>query len=328
MTTTPCPPVLMLIFRRPDITRQVFARIRDARPSQLFVAADGPRADRPGEEALCREARAIVAEVDWPCQVHTLFREQNLGPGVAVSTAVTWFFECVEEGIVLEDDCVPDPSFFRFCAELLERYRDTRQIMMISGNNHQDDFPLADAYSYFYSVFSFVWGWATWRRAWRLFDTTLTQWPDHTTRNKIAEHVGDPLIYEHYAALLNQVYAGEFPNWDYAWTYACWRHEGYSVTPTRNLVMNIGTDIHATHGAVGEAPSIPARPLAFPLAHPPRIERNIAADRYIFTRRILRNKEDISGRIRTLIRAKLHPNAYRLLSRIYRAGRVLRRAQH
>jgi GT2 family glycosyltransferase len=156
------PPVLLIVFRRPDATRRVCATLRQARPEKLFVAADGPRPNRPDEAEQCREARRIATAVDWPCEVKTLFRDDNLGCGRAVSSAIRWFFDQVEEGIVLEDDCLPEASFFPYCAELLARYRHDTRVMHIAGYN-----PLPHGYgdgSYYFSRLMQCWGWATWKR--------------------------------------------------------------------------------------------------------------------------------------------------------------------
>lgn len=168
--------VLFLVFNRPDTTRQVLDSIRQARPPRLYVAADGAREDRPGERERCERVRGIATDVDWPCEVHTLFRARNLGCKTAVSGGISWFFEQEEEGIILEDDVLPDQSFFVFCEELLERYRHEAKVTMISGdyfhgNNHQ---PTA---SYFFSRYTHIWGWASWRRAWQHYDREMAQWP-------------------------------------------------------------------------------------------------------------------------------------------------------
>lgn len=170
------PPTLFLIFNRPDLTAEAFSRIREAAPSQLFVAADGPCAGHPEDENLCQQARDVATRVDWDCDVHTLFRDENLGCKEAVSSAITWFFEHVEAGIILEDDCVPDLSFFPYCGKLLSRYAEDERIFAIGGNNFQ---PQGREYtaSYYYSVYVHIWGWATWRRAWKHYDGKLERWP-------------------------------------------------------------------------------------------------------------------------------------------------------
>ena len=158
-------PVLFLIFNRPELTEKVFQKIQDAQPKYLFVAADGPRDNKYGEKDLCEKTRAVVLEnITWECEVKTLFRTENLGCRTAVSSAINWFFENVEEGIILEDDTVPDNSFFSYCQALLEKYRNHEQIMMITGDNFQDGIKRGNG-SYYFSRYVHIWGWASWRRA-------------------------------------------------------------------------------------------------------------------------------------------------------------------
>src|SRR4051812_29566436 len=167
-------PVLFVIFNRPETTRQVFEAIRTAKPSRLYIAADGPRKNKPGEDQKCQEAREIVKAVDWDCEVKTLFSKENLNCGRGPATAFTWFFEHEEEGIILEDDCLPTQSFFRFCQELLERYRYDYRVMHIGGNNFLNGWQRDQDYSYYFSLSGHIWGWATWRRAWQMFDYKLS----------------------------------------------------------------------------------------------------------------------------------------------------------
>lgn len=153
-----CAPVLFLVFNRPERTRRVFAAIREARPKQLFVAADGPRPDRPEDRQCCAEVRQLATAVDWPCEVRTLFRTQNLGCGRAVSEAISWFYRNVAEGIVLEDDCCPDPSFFDFCTAMLVRYRGDRRVFKIAGTNPLGHWSGPEGSSYIYSSYGYSWG--------------------------------------------------------------------------------------------------------------------------------------------------------------------------
>lgn len=241
------PPALFLIFNRPDLTRQVFSRIRDACPAQLFIGADGPRPDLPGEAALCAETQAVVKEVDWPCQVHTLFRDQNLGCKIAVSSAITWFFKHVEEGIILEDDCLPHPSFFRFCAELLEHHRDNPRVMMISGQSFWPPDIEPQKESYFFSKESLIWGWATWKRAWKHFDMRMNKWPELKAGNWLNDIFADPVEAQKVTGQFDRVYGNGLNTWDYQWKYSLLLNDGLSAVPYRNLVSNIGFGESATH---------------------------------------------------------------------------------
>jgi hypothetical protein len=237
-----CAPVLFLVFNRPECTHQVFQAIRAARPSRLFVAADGPRPERSGEAERCRHVRAIATAVDWPCDVQTLFRDHNLGCGRAVSEAISWFFGQVAEGIVLEDDCLPDQSFFAYASALLERFREDSRIGQVCGYNllpHQSP-PESD---YFLSHFGWSWGWASWRRAWRNFDLTMASWPNLKASG---QHLQYP-FYRERVRIFDQTYSGAIDTWDYQWHYALSAQGQWSLIPCRNLIENIGFGSDATH---------------------------------------------------------------------------------
>jgi hypothetical protein len=242
-------PVLFIVFNRPDAVRVAFERIREAKPRSLFVAGDGPRADVAGERERCEEARNIAMNADWDCDVHTRFQPENLGPGPGVSSAITWFFDNVEAGIILEDDCVPSRSFFPFCEELLRHYKDTTKVMHISGHNYQYGHRRGKA-SYYFSKYAHVGGWATWQRAWQSYDIRLI--PEHER--------------------------GEI--WDAAWLFSVWKNDGVAAIPNANLVSNIGFGPDATHTRIqGRFSCLPAIELEFPLRHPVRIAVDPAADR-------------------------------------------------
>lgn len=232
-------PVLFLVFNRPEPTRKVFEAIRKARPAQLYIAADGAREGKEGEALRCAEVRKIVSEIDWPCEVKTLFREQNLGCGKSVSGAISWFFEQVEYGIILEDDCLPEASFFTFCDNLLPYYKDNEKIMQINGHNF--DFNSATPQtSYYFSRYPIIWGWATWRRAWKQYDYLLS---DYETHKAI---VG---INPFWKSVFDRVYAdvSAVNTWDYQWVYTVWKKGGICISPRYTLVQNIGFGEYATH---------------------------------------------------------------------------------
>ncbi len=171
-------PILLLAFNRPNQTRRVFDAIKAIQPTKFYFAADGPREGRAEEAILCQTVRTSILEnIDWDCEVKTLFRDKNLGCKYAVSSAISWFFENEPEGIILEDDCLPDASFFPFCAELLEKYRHDDRIMMISGDNYQKD-KLRTDYSYYFTRYNQIWGWASWRRVWNLYDVEMKLLPE------------------------------------------------------------------------------------------------------------------------------------------------------
>lgn len=263
--------VLFLVFNRPDTTRRVFEAIRNARPKRLYVAADGPRADRPGEEERCAEVRRIATAVDWPCEVETLFRDNNLGCKHGVSSGISWFFEHEEEGIILEDDVLPVPSFFPYCEELLARYRDDARVSAISGSNrlgpgrHVSD-------SYFFSRYVPIWGWASWRRAWCRYDLTMESWTHPSTPTKLNTILGGrERAVNHWISIFNRTFYGEIDTWDYQWTYTSWMNDMVAIIPAHNLTENLGFGTGATH-TTGTMPASLARnrpiDLTFPLRHP------------------------------------------------------------
>lgn len=276
--------VLFLVFNRPDTTSKVFEAIRQAKPPRLYVAADGAREGRVGEAELVAKVRKIATTVDWPCEVKTLFRDQNLGCKYAVSGAITWFFECEEEGIILEDDILPDPSFFPYCKTLLEKYRDDENVAMISGCNLISSHIDLDT-SYFFSKYSHIWGWATWRRSWSLYDVNMNDWPDWSHNGGLKQVLDGSSNCENYwRDIFQKTYLGAVDTWDYQWVYRCWRHGGLSILPTRTVVENIGFGDSATH-TTGEMPKYlkdcNVQAMVFPLHHPENIKPTPFIDRII-----------------------------------------------
>ncbi|GIK10626.1 MAG TPA: hypothetical protein PKC99_14140 [Anaerolineales bacterium] len=280
-TKEQCPPILFVIFNRPDLTQQVFARIQEVKPAQLFVAADGPRDNHPDDMKLCVETRRIIEQVDWPCEIHTMFRETNLGCRKGVSLAIDWFFENVESGIILEDDCLPDLTFFHYCTELLSRYKNDERIMVISGDNFQQGIQRTQ-YSYYYSHFPQIWGWATWRRAWRYYDDEMSRWPELSNTSWLIDIHDNQLAAKYWCNIFNRTYRNEINSWGYRWLYSCWVQGGLSVSPEVNLVSNIGFDLRATHTKSfnRKMANLPAMTMQFPLRHPPSVVRQIAADQF------------------------------------------------
>ena len=271
-------PVVLLIFNRPDLTRRVFERIREAQPAQLFIAADGPRPDVPADVELCAQARQVAEQVDWECEVHTLFRETNLGCKQAVSSAIDLFFEHVEEGIILEDDCVPHPTFFRFCDELLEKYRDDERIMAISGDNFQLGRRRTED-SYYFSRYPHCWGWATWRRAWCHYDGEMRLWPAIRDGGWLQDILENRRAIAYWTTIFDKMYNGDIDSWAYAWTFICWIQSGLAILPTVNLVSNIGFGENATHTrGGGRIANMSVQPMDFPLIHPPFVLRDAKAD--------------------------------------------------
>jgi hypothetical protein len=275
-------PIVFIIFNRPEVTRRVFDRIRAARPQQLFIIADAPRLDRPDDRVKCAQVREIVEEIDWDCQVFRNYADVNLGCGLRPASGLDWVFQQVETAIILEDDCLPDPAFFRFCQELLERYREEEKIVHISGNNFQFGRQRGHG-SYFYSRYTHHWGWATWRRAWQHFDYHLTEWPRLRDTDWLNDLLDTPAAVNYWRQIFDEVYRGDKLHiWDYQWTFACWQQNGLCILPQVDLVSNIGFDRDGTHTLrSNQFANLPIGKLTFPLIHPESIDRDRPADIFI-----------------------------------------------
>lgn len=272
---------LFLVFNRPEQTAAAFQAVRSARPPRLYVAADGPRPAKAGEVLACEEVRRIATQVDWPCTVSTLFRDRNLGCKRAVSEAITWFFAHEERGIVLEDDCVPHPDFFPFCEALLDRYADDERVLAITGNNFQQGRRRGEA-SYYFSRYFHCWGWASWRRAWQLYQRDMPFWEQWRGSPAWLDALPDPLERSYWTEVLDRVYQQEIDTWDYQWTASIWFNGGLVATPNANLVDNIGFGGGGTHTkrrAYGGAPKAVG---LGPITHPLAVERDAAADHFTF----------------------------------------------
>ena len=274
--------VLFLVFNRPDTTAQVFEAVRKARPRRLYVAADGPRPDRLGEAEKVAKVREIATAVDWPCELKTLFQEENLGCKYAVSGGITWFFQHEEQGIILEDDCFPHPDFFTFCETLLDRYVTDDRVWVITGDNFQNGVRRGEA-SYYFSRYNHVWGWASWRRAWQKADMDICFWPEWKNSAAWRGFWPDSVARKYWEKIFDRMYRSEIDTWDYPWTASVWYHGGLTATPNVNLVSNIGFGKDATHTASADSPmSKIATGVIGEISHPAAIEPDAIADRYAF----------------------------------------------
>jgi hypothetical protein len=276
-------PVAFLIFNRPDTTERVFAEIAKAKPPKLLVVSDGPRADRPGEAEKVAAARAIINRVDWDCEVLTNFSDVNLGCKRRVSSGLDWVFAQVEEAIILEDDCLPDPRFFRFCQELLEYYRHHHRIGMIGGSNFQFGRRRNDD-SYYFSKYFHIWGWATWRDRWvGSYDVTIAKWPHIRDEGWLSTIADGGREVTYWKKIFDLIYRGRIDTWDYQWVFANWVKGRMSVIPAVNMISNIGFGKNATHTTgASDLANLVRVPSRFPLTHPVGVSRNVQADRFSF----------------------------------------------
>lgn len=234
--------ILFLIFNRPHETERVFETIRRVKPAKLFIAADGPRSNKIEDIELCKKARECISNIDWSCELITRYQDDNLGCKLHVSSAISWFFENVEEGIILEDDCLPDLSFYSFCSELLEHYRDNKKIMHISGTCFMQPKEKKGG-SYTFSHIPHIWGWATWRRAWKEYNLEM----ELLEKNKFFTYLfKDSRVGFFWYSLFSHIKKENVDTWDASWAFAIMRKKGICITPFTNMVENIGF-IAGTH---------------------------------------------------------------------------------
>lgn len=272
-------PVALIIFNRPDLTEIVFQKIAAVRPKKLLVVADGPRTEE--EALLCAKVRAVIEQVNWPCEVLTNFSKTNLGCRKRVSSGLDWVFSQVEEAIILEDDCLPDLSFFSFCQQMLERYREDLRVSTICGVNYLPP-ELRGENSYYFSKYCHIWGWASWRRTWHHYDVTLAHWPkvrDSGILDRILDYSAEK---DYWIYHFNESYEGRIDSWDYQFQFACWLAGGLAILPNRNLISNIGFRADATHTQeTDRRANLPLEALC-KLQHPDYVLPDCRAERYTF----------------------------------------------
>ena len=292
--------VLFLIFNRPDVTKRVFEAIRQAKPPRLYVAADGPRKDKEGEAEVVQKVRKLVMDnIDWDCEVKTLFREKNLGCKYAVSGAIDWFFENEEMGIILEDDCLPSQSFFWFCEELLERYKDDLRIWHISGNNFHFGWKRDSEYSYYFSYYGSIWGWGSWKSRWKHYDVEIENYEEIKSKNYLWDVFGNQKEASFRINNFDKIKKG-LDTWDFQWAYTRFINSGLSIVPIENLVKNLGfcEDATHTHCKNDKRTNIKASEIKFPLIHQKFIIRDkISDDKYF--RDFVQSK---SGKLKKIVK--------------------------
>jgi hypothetical protein len=296
-------PIVLCVYNRPHLTTRVVETLRPVSPSHILLVADGPKEDNPVDRRKCEQVQHLIrGTLDWPAHVEWNVSQVNMGCRKRVTTGLAWVFDRVQEAIVLEDDCIPHPSFFRFCNALLERYRSDPQVALISGSSFQfltDKTPA----SYFFSRYPLTWGWAGWRRTWELYDSDISAWERLRETPWLTELLGDPVAIAYWRHAFDRVRRG-FDTWDYSMTFSCWRAGALAVHPYRNLVRNIGFGDYATHTRDRNSifANMPTYEMSFPLVHPNRVERTPACDEQI-------ERVAFSGsakqRIRDVLRARL-----------------------
>jgi hypothetical protein len=298
-------PVVFVVFNRPGTTQRVFDAIAAARPAKLLLIADGPRQNKEGEAEACRKVRDIVSRVDWPCEVFKNFSEGNLGCQERIISGLTWVFSLVEEAIILEDDCLPDLSFFHFCHELLERYRGDDRVAAISGTNLVTKYLNTQA-SYFFSQVGGNWGWATWRTAWQRFDRNMEHWPQLKREKALSEIFVQPEIAKYWTRIFDSMHEKRGPNtWDYQWLYSCLINNSLTAVPRVNLVTNIGFGEGATHTESADMRLIAeVTAIDFPLMHPSSFIPLRSLDRRLHVLRQSPMHRRILGKLRRIAGAQ------------------------
>ncbi len=271
-------PVLYLIYNRLAPVKKSFETLRKAQPSRLFIGADGPRS--PEDHLNCEKVRSWVLEhIDWPCEVHQKFEADNLGCGLGVSSAISWFFDHEEEGIILEDDIIPDDSFYHFCESLLAKYQPHKEVYSITGVNWQNGIKRGTA-SYYFSNYPGIWGWATWRDRWQQYDFNLSGLEDFLATGKLGKIALSDREKAYHADSFRR--SRQVDTWDYQWKYTVFRHQGYCIIPNVNLITNVGFGEDATH-TKGDSWRAGRQSFSMEqvLVHPEKIERNEEADQYL-----------------------------------------------
>lgn len=310
------PPIAFIIFNRPKVSQSVFETIKQARPAQLFVIADGPRLEREGEAAKCAKTRSIINQVDWNCEVFRCFSDENLGCGKRIATGLSWVFEHVEEAVILEDDCVADPTFFHFCHEMLARYRHDSRVMSISGGCRFTK--SLNQESYYFSKYLNCWGWATWRRAWEHFDFSMSGLPEKLEQDWLFKHLGSRKIANIWRQKFEIAHeSGRADIWSYQFQFACWLQNGLSVRSNSNLIANLGFGEDSTHTQANQD-ALPAtlflnrERMRFPLIHPEQVKVDQQADNAIDRAIIARVDPSFTARVYRKLKLLIY-----MLSRVW-----------
>lgn len=307
-------PVVLTVFSRRDVVERVLEAIRKAKSKRLYVIGDGGRT--PEESARVREVRELIAAIDW-CEVRTNYAEENMGPKKRLATGISWVFEQEEQVIILEHDCLPDPSFFPFCEELLERYKDDERVMHIGGNNFfaAVGVPYECQDSYFFTHIPHIWGWATWRRAWQHYDVDVKRWPEARKRKLLNDVFRDSAVAFRWANRFQEYYDGKIESWDGQWSFAVVSQGGLCINPAVNLVSNIGfgAEAFSAKNATAKVAEVPVASLNFPLAHPEFLVVDMAAE-HLTQKHVFHINETASLRIKWHLK-QAFPRLYDALKR-------------
>ena len=301
-------PVCITIFRRPEKTRRLIQELRRAQPPELYIIADGPRAGHDEEASLCAEARAAIDDIDWPCIVHKRWLHDNVGIKKCLSDGFNWLFEQVEEAIVLEDDLVPEPSFFRYCQEMLAYYRHDSRVFAVCGSNLQLGQKRLDA-SYYLSRRFCGRGWASWSRAWKFYDVDMTLWPLVRDKGWLHDALVAPRNVALYSMRFDGVHSGKANTWDHQFEFASMSQNMVCAFPNVNLILNLGHGPDAAHNHESIHPfvALPTEPMIFPLRHPTFMIPDLKADERVTRITHPSWAERLHDRLARLVTGRQHP---------------------
>lgn len=271
-------PVAFIIFNRPDTTKEVFEQIRNAKPEKLYLISDAPRAGREDDiDRVAKTRQYVETHIDWDCEVHKNYAEANMGCRDRVSSGITWVLSQEERTIILEDDVVPAPKFFRFCQEMLDEYENNSRVMMVSGTNLLKNYEMKTPYTF--SCFSSIWGWATWRRAWEKYDVDIADWPELKKAGTMKK-VQNGLAYIFLKRNMESVYTKKKDTWDIQWDYCRHKYRGLGIVPRENLICNIGFDREdATHTTEGSTEDFSYGDMKFPIEKKIPVKRDVEYDK-------------------------------------------------
>lgn len=303
-------PLALFIYNRPQTLARTLTKIREIRPAKLYVFGDGPKPKDAADAQKCLETRALLENLDWPCDVIRSYNSENKGLKKQIEDQLTFLFSCEDAAVILEDDCLPENDFFSFCSELLEKYRHEERVGCITGDNFQDGL-LRGGGSYYFSKYPHCWGWATWRRSWKKYSAKMEFWPAWRNSSAWLTSFANPRERLFWEKLFEQQFCGEIDSWAYPWTASLWHAGCLTVTPQHNLVQNIGFGEAATHTKnIGQNLSIPTKPLKI-TKYPKKILPHVAADRHVFKHVFCEEKKGLGIRIRHFLqftRAMLRKN--------------------
>lgn len=274
-------PISFHIFNRPEVTKIVFDEIRKIKPKKLFITADGARRGNPDDEVKCQKTREIVSKIDWDCDLYTNFSDTNKGSFKSTSEGITWVFSHVDRAIILEDDCIPHSSFFTFCSELLEYYENDTRIALISGNNFQLGSNKTKE-SYYFSRYTHIWGWATWKRTWEQVDFSMKGWPEYKEINGLRSSFFNKKEITHWRGIYQEMFDKKRKlHWDYLLSLASYMNNTVTILPNVNLVSNVGFGEDSSNCKTrGELHCLSVEAVTFPLTHPSFVTRLVKADDY------------------------------------------------